>query len=500
MYGLVQRSLEEHGLNLDKVKYVVCDYEVNLREPLQTILSGSIQVVGCFFHFWYANCMLIIKLVQIVKAFNFSQCLWRWIQTNGLSQTYNAGTDFYDWAKKLSTFPFVPSGAIQEARQIMEDDIDKMEDEDDKVAAKRTWSYFIPTWFQGKPFNKSDWHHEEQLKEVSLICYLVEEDPDFLSNKLIPTSNCGAEGVNSAENNSFGKHPSTRKFGKKLRMAIDEAENKARLMKKGVTNDQSSKYKKNQAKRIQEQSLLVEGIITTEELMENLSHTVKTGVAMKKKRKVQEKKKSVPKENVNQNDDVNVDTVDSEEPKSNPPAALNNPIRGRGRGGRARGQGRGTAQPRGRPSGRNVTGGVAQSGRGRGRARGRRGRGGSSRSVQPESAIDSSNQFINTAPDSHLTLNPEPPSFDNVRDELMARHVRSPSPPPFPTIQGSPIDYNFDLPPPPSPTELPPEDFNWPSPPPPIAPTNVGSVLREINEIEDSWSGVTPTFWSIGEQ
>ena len=381
MCGLLQSELEKRDLNFHQVKYMIVDYELNLRNAVKLFWTW-ITIIGCYFH----RC----------------QCVFRHIQTAGHSIIYRTGEFFREWVKKMCTLDFIPTAYFQEGKDSLEREIETMEIDEEKDAALETWNYHDNTWCKGMPFTKVDWHHEETLSEIAskesdrnlgqeLVKAAIEiEESEFITNmKIIPTSNCGAEGVNSAENQDFGNHPNTRKFAMKMIETVEESEGKARMVQHGIKNDRSKIHLKNQSRRLQIQENLQNGLISTSDAMKNLSQTISLGVAIKKKTKAKLAEERIKKVQLEQrqgeNDDVDVGQVRGRgrgRPRGRRAAATHpnnipeDPLPdSEANAGAGRGQRRGRGRGRGAGDNLPVTAGAGR-GRGRGRGRGEgRGRG-----------------------------------------------------------------------------------------------------------------------------
>ena len=207
-----------------------------------------------------------------------------------LASHYKAGKELTKWCRDLCALAWIPSENYEEAKNILEEELNSMKNEEEKVGCRRLYyQYFVPTFMLGKPYVRKDWIHEEQSKAIVMekgTVILDElEGSDLLSIFVQPTSNGGAEESNKDANSKFGKHPNTRKFAKKLKEDIDSFESKLRLVKNGMINTRSNPMKKIQLQRLSMQIQNKEGSLSTRDLLTGISMTTSLGVKLKKARK-----------------------------------------------------------------------------------------------------------------------------------------------------------------------------------------------------------------------
>ena len=130
MFTFLKEAAQNLQIQFD-TQAVMADFELALVQSLE-IQFPSAVIHGCFFH--------------------FSQCLWRKVQSLGLSDQYKNDAVIRSFIKKTTALAFIPLAFVRVAWSAIKADAPGIQEADDFI------SYFESTWLDGN-FPPRTWNY-----------------------------------------------------------------------------------------------------------------------------------------------------------------------------------------------------------------------------------------------------------------------------------------------------------------------------------------------------
>lgn len=200
LFQLIEDHAAMFGLNFNPEEFS-CDFESGLISALREKYKETI-IKGCLFH--------------------MNQCLFRHLQSLGLTSVYNSNEEFRSILRKLNALPLLPITMIEEAFEIIENQLNQFVELREKI--DKLLACYKNTWLN-----------------VNAIC------PKELWNKYREhrRTNNDSEGINNKINSLIDQdHPNFYLLVKALMAVQIDYQMQLNHLNKGGTISKSEKYQK----------------------------------------------------------------------------------------------------------------------------------------------------------------------------------------------------------------------------------------------------------------
>jgi len=130
MFRLLKDAAEARGMTLNPPA-IQLDFEKAAHNAASDVFPGVV-LKGCFFH--------------------YGQCIWRNVQQQGLTTTYQSDHDLYRFVRRAAVLPLVPPALVDDVW------LQAMADSPDTVPTRAFADNVTETWLEGT-FDRDMWNH-----------------------------------------------------------------------------------------------------------------------------------------------------------------------------------------------------------------------------------------------------------------------------------------------------------------------------------------------------